>query len=238
MSVRSDAQKLFTGTLVEFYVIDLTALGGSIYRFHPGLNELRTDVVWQGQTYTRFPIEATGFDKRSSGTLPRPTVKVANIGGVLGAEARNWHDFVGAKFTRKRTFMKYLDAVNFSGGNPYADPNQYFPEEIYYVDRKTHEDAIYISFELAAATDLAGVALPARQVIQNCCTHQYRSAECGYTGGPCARKDDTQNIVANVNLLTLAEDDCGKRLNSCKLRFGTYGVLNFGGFPGAGLIRS
>ncbi len=35
-------------------------------------------------------------------------------------------------------------------------------------------------------------------------------------------------------VLTAAEDRCGKRLTSCKLRFGTR-ALPFGGFPSAGL---
>ena len=34
-----------------------------------------------------------------------------------------------------------------------------------------------------------------------------------------------------------ANDRCGKRLASCKLRFGAYAELPFGGFPGVGLIR-
>ncbi|TCS68254.1 hypothetical protein EDC61_1305, partial [Sulfuritortus calidifontis] len=30
---------------------------------------------------------------------------------------------------------------------------------------------------------------------------------------------------------------CGKRLASCKLRFGPYAELPFGGFPAVGLLR-
>jgi phage-related protein len=33
-------------------------------------------------------------------------------------------------------------------------------------------------------------------------------------------------------------DQCGKRLDSCKLRFGEGAVLPYGGFPAAGLVRT
>lgn len=39
-----------------------------------------------------------------------------------------------------------------------------------------------------------------------------------------------------TNSAVYGQDQCGKRLSSCKLRFGT-GALPFGGFPGANLVR-
>jgi lambda family phage minor tail protein L len=72
--------------------------------------------------------------------------------------------------------------------------------------------------------------LPRRQVVQNVCAWRYRSAECGYTGGAVADINDQPTTDP-------ARDQCGKRLASCKLRFGQYAELPFGGFPAAGLIR-
>ena len=40
-----------------------------------------------------------------------------------------------------------------------------------------------------------------------------------------------------MSVSTLAEDVCGKRVASCKLRFGDNGELPFGSFPGAGLTQ-
>jgi lambda family phage minor tail protein L len=34
-----------------------------------------------------------------------------------------------------------------------------------------------------------------------------------------------------------ARDKCGKRLQSCKLRFGANNPISFGGFPAAALVR-
>jgi lambda family phage minor tail protein L len=202
--IESDVQKLAPGAIVDLFELDATALGGSVIRWHNGVNALGNDVVWQGNSYTRFPVEASGFARSGQGTMPRPTMKVANVSGLVGALARELRDLCGAKVTRRRTFVKYLDAVNFPGGvNPQADPNVGFPNEVWFVDRKAAENGIYVEFELSAAFDVQGVKLPRRQCIQNVCVWGYRSAECGYTGGPVADKTDAP--TSNPAL-----DQCGK----------------------------
>lgn len=231
MTIDSDVQKLAPGAMVELFVLDATALGGSITRFHSGLNELAASVVWDGDTYTPFPIDASGFELSGRGTLPRPRVRIANVTGLISALVSELDDLVGATLTRKRTLVKYLDAVNFTGGvNPTADPTQAFPDEIWTVNRKSEENKVFVEFELAAVFDVAGVKLPRRQVVANVCPWVYRGAECGYAGGAVADIND-------VATATLASDQCGKRLASCKLRFGSFSELPYGGFPGAGLVR-
>jgi lambda family phage minor tail protein L len=159
-------------------------------------------------------------------------MRVANITGVVGALCLAYQDLIGAKVTRKRTLLKYLDAENFvSGQNPTADPNVGFPDEVYFVNRKVAENNIYLEFELASAWDVAGVKLPRRQVIQNLCPWKYRGTECGYTGGPKANIYDQSTSDPD-------EDQCGKRLSSCKIRFGANSNLPFGGFPGVGMVRT
>lgn len=52
-----------------------------------------------------------------------------------------------------------------STGNPFGtpDPTAEFPQEIYYIDRKSGETRDVVSWELAAVFDLAGVRVPKRQ---------------------------------------------------------------------------
>jgi len=231
MTLEASLHSLQPGAIVELYELDSTAIGGSITRLHAGTNSLRTAVIWQGNEYTPFPIEASGFEFSGKGTLPRPTVKVANVTGLIGALVRELDDLMGAKFTRKRTLVKFLDAVNFPGGvNPTADPSAHLPDDVYYVDRKVGESKLMVEFELAASFDVAGVMLPRRYVVQNVCPWAYRGADCGYTG---TNYYDTNDVAVG----TLAEDACGKRLVSCKLRFGDAQPLSYGGFPAAGLTK-
>ena len=234
MTIASDIQKLEPGTLIEVFTLDATAQGGEVFHFHSGENTLGNDVVWQGITYTRYAVAAEGFELKAQGTAPRPKIRAANIGGVLGRAISTADDLVGAKVIRKRTFLRYLDAENFEGGNPTADPNAAFSDEIYYVDRKLTENKVMVEWELVSAMDLAGVKLPRRQIIANVCPWKYRGPECNYTGGPVADGADQPTTDPE-------KDNCGHRLSSCNLRFDKTnsgdGILRFGGFPAAGLIR-
>ena len=178
-------------------------------------------MIWAGNSYMAFPIEADGFSYSGSGQLPRPTVKVGNVLGTITALLLSLPSGLeGAKVTRIRTHARYLDAVNFTGNvNPLGtpDPTSEYPREIYYIDRRKSETRDYIEFELAAAFDLAGVRLPKRQVLSSICSWVYRSAECGYSG---------------------ALPTCEKTLADCKAHFGATAELNYGSFPGAGTFSA
>lgn len=231
MTIESDIQKIAPGALVELFVLDPTELGGSVTRFHAGSNALKQPVVWAGDIYQPFPVEASGFEFSGRGTLPQPKIRISNVTGLIGVLVRDADDLIGAKLTRKRTFAKYLDAVNFVGGfNPTADPTAAFPDDIFFVNRKATENKVYIEFDLAAACDVQGVRIPRRVIVQNVCAWRYRGTECGYAGPPVA-------TVMDVPTSDAVLDNCGKRLVSCKFRFGAFGELPTAAFPGVGLIR-
>lgn len=184
-NIASEIQKLEPSAIIELFELDCTDLGGDVFRFHNGTNKLSQDLVWQGNTYTRFPIQVTGFEISGQGQFPRPTVTVSNVLSAITSVLLQYNDLLNAKFTRKRTFLKYLDAVNFPGGvNPTADPDVYLADDIYYVDRKSHEDRDQVQFELASVADLQGVKIPGRVVVQATCPWLYRGADCGYVGIP------------------------------------------------------
>ena len=120
----SELQSINPGAVIELFSIELnTSLHGSnsIYRFHNGANtNANGEVVWAGNSYLRFPIECSGFEFGSSGTLPRPQISVSNIFGTITAiiqdvnTTTHGNDLNGAKFTRIRTLARFLDAVNFA----------------------------------------------------------------------------------------------------------------------------
>lgn len=177
-----------------------------------------------------FPVEVEGFDQNSSGKLPRPTIRASNIGGSLGAFVRSLKDALKSSVTRKRTLARYLDAVNFPKGNPYADPNAGFPDETFFVARKVNENPLMVEMELAVPFDVENIQLPRRQVIAGTCQWRYRGAECSYAGPPV--QDINGNYTADPK-----KDQCRKTLAACKARFGAYGVLPTSAFP-ASLLNS
>ena len=171
----SELQAINPGSIIELFTIELnTALHGSntIYRFHNGANmNANGEVVWAGNSYLRFPIECSGFEFGSTGTLPRPTIAVSNIFGTITTIMQDintttvGNDLNGAKFTRIRTLARFLDAVNFTGNtNPYGtpDPSAEFPQEIYFLDRKVSENRNVVTWEAQSALDLINVKLPGR----------------------------------------------------------------------------
>lgn len=228
MAIAAELQSLSPSAMMELFVLDMTntTSGGYLY-FHAGTNQLSQPVIWQGQVYASWPIQAKGFDITTQGSLPRPKLTVANVGGLISGEVMANDDLVGCKLTRKRTLVMYLDAANFVGGNPNADPNQQLPDELWFIEQKMSETRHVIEFELSSVFDLMGIQLPYRQVIQNSCPWKYRGAECGYTGPYYDRFDQPTT--------SLSADACGKLLSSCKARQAYFSgnILTFGGYPGA-----
>lgn len=226
----NELQILNPDAIIEMFSLDLSVVGGPILYFHSGTNNLSQNLVWQGITYVRFPVEVTGFQASNNGPLPRPNMKVSNYMSGVTSLLLLYSDMVGAKLTRKRTLKKYLDAANFvSSVNPTTDPTSAFADDVFYVDRKINESRHHVEFELCSAIDLAGVQLPRRQIIQNSCSWKYKSSECGYVG--TAYFDYNDQPVSDAS-----KDSCSKRIEACKLRFGVGQALPFGGFPGSGLI--
>jgi len=143
MSVLQDIAKLNAGTLMIFYALDLSGCRGKfgqttkdVYLWCEGVNELGNDVVWSGaipsiaqdtldsngnsysgnypRTFTRYPVQTTGFDRPGDGTIPRPKIAIGNTNGIISSLTRTYNDLLGAKLVRIRTFLKYIDGTNFS----------------------------------------------------------------------------------------------------------------------------
>lgn len=241
--ILADVQKLVPGNLVTLYELDTTALGGVVERYH---NHNDGNIVWQGETYIPWPITAAGFARTGEGQQPMPTLSVGNIGmdnegnritGVVSALCLALDDLLGATLTRKRTLAKYLDAVNFPGGNPGADPNEHLPDEKWIISQKQSETPDAVTFVLSSPMQFDGVQLPRRQIIANMChwllmdppEGGYRGAYCGYTGSAMYTADgDPTNDPAL--------DRCGGRVSDCKLRFGEFQPLSIGAFPSSNRI--
>ena len=175
------------------------------YYFHAGRNRKTTEpsntddilsaysIYYDGHTYLPLPIEASGFEFKGDGGLPRPTIRVANLNSnitqlLLGVnEVTPGNDLNGAQVTRVRTMSRFLDGSNWENGvNPYGSPDNsaiaQMPKEVYYIDRKVTETRDFVEFEMVSSLDLANARAPRRLVMQNLCQWKYRGKECGYTG--------------------------------------------------------
>ena len=231
-------------------------------RYHAGTNGLTEAIKFGSNSYPPVPVEVDGFEFSAKGTLPRPTLKVANVNNAI-TDLITTYNPLGAKVQRIRTFAKFLDTTNFNeqvpfavesdvadalttengdplisqSFNPTADENAKIVET-WYIDRVSSENQQFVEFELAPKIDLVNVNLP-RRTIEEYCPWKYRGDECGYIGDNCFTVDDIQisdqdKIIDNNGNVT--NDICGKNLSSCKKRFRDRTKnLPFGGFYGARL---
>lgn len=188
------------------------------------------NIIWQGQTFEPMALEVSGLEMRSDGKASAPTFSMANnIGGIQNAVSTlclQFGDFAGAKLKVITTLAKYLDAENFSTGNPTASNEA--KEQLWYIEQKTSENANAVTFELSNPIDFEGLKIPVRQ-ISSYCAWEYRSEQCGYTGAAMftERDEPTDNP---------ALDKCSKRTNGCECRFGKGNVLRIGAFPASSLF--
>lgn len=246
-----ELQKLEPTAVIDLFEVRLTQAVNNVDEtlyYHPGTNDLTANIVFNGKTYPAVPVEMTGLETSGKGVIARPTLKVANANGAISSliVQQNYNP-LKAQVVRIRTFKKFLDAVNFSGGNATADPAAK-TEEVWYIDRVADENLAFVEFELTAKLDLTNLELPRRQVTEFC-PWKYRGTECGYIAKRYFQVDDIEiskaemQSLATVNSLTFDQavdkfDVCGKRVSSCRLRFpdneGKNDVsIPFGGFLGS-----
>ncbi|SNU14101.1 phage minor tail protein L [Acinetobacter johnsonii] len=186
------------------------------------------NIIWQGETFEPMALEVSGLEMRSDGKASAPTLSMANnVGGIQGAVSAyclQFGDFAGAKLKVITTLAKYLDAENFSTGNPTANSSEK-REQIWFIEQKTSENAQQVTFELSNPVDFEGLKIPTRQ-ISNYCNWEYRSEECGYIGSAMFTEKDepTDNP---------ALDRCNYRTSGCRCR---ENELHFGGFPASSMV--
>ena len=203
---------------------------GSIGKVFDSGNEKswQRNIIWQGQTFEPMALEVSGLEMRSDGKASAPTLSMANnIGGIQGAVSAyclQFGDFAGAKLKVITTLAKYLDAENFSTGNPTTNPSEK-REQIWFIEQKTSENAQQVTFELSNPVDFEGLKIPTRQ-ISNYCNWEYRSEECGYIGSAMFTEKDEP--TDNPTL-----DRCNYRTSGCRCR---ENELHFGGFPASSMV--
>lgn len=234
--IRTRAQQSSVGELVVLFELNLAPIGDStILRFTSSRLENGNEIVFRGNTYECVDCAAKGFEYSGTGPMPQPSIQVSNVGGFVGALLVDFEDLVGAELTRIRTFSTYL-----AGGPDAAEANYAFVKDVFTVEAKQSHTKVAVEWKLSSVLDQQGRKLPGRQVLRDTCLHQYRFfsggafnysyATCPYTGTSYFDGDDNPTTAAN--------DRCGKRLTSCKLRFGANGPLPTRAFPGASRVRS
>jgi len=164
--------------------------GGSVYN---------KGIVWQGVEYLPIPVETDGFEVNANGQLARPKMRISNKDYFATDLLINNDDLQFAKIIRKRTFIKYLDDVNFDGGNPWgqADASAELSNDTFVVGQKTAENKSFIELELTSPLDLENFEVNNRLIMSRYCSWHYRGNGCNYNGIPVATEEGEKLTIAD-----------------------------------------
>jgi lambda family phage minor tail protein L len=164
--------------------------GGAIYN---------REVTWQGIQYLPIPVETEGFEVNANGQMARPKIRVSNKDYFVTDLLLRYNDLQFSKIVRKRTFIKYLDDVNFDGGNPWgqADATAEVSNDTYVISQKTAENKNFVEFELTSPLDLENFELNNRLIMSRYCFWQYRGLGCRYNGPPVETEEEDRIIMAS-----------------------------------------
>lgn len=243
-SLLARQQSLTPGVEIELFVLDASMLKtldgsafGNTYRFCSSYNVSTGSVSFDGNLYTPIAVEAEGFEVSGKGRLPTPKLRIANTDLWGTTLINSLGDPIGAKVTRFLTFDRYLD------GGVEEDGTAIYLPQIFVIERKVSQTREFIEFELSASMDQAGRMLPKRQILRDNCTHIYRrwdatAEDFDYSKATCPYTDTLSFTNEDQTTDDDSLDSCGKRLNSCKLRFEGQGLpLPTRAFPGVARIR-
>lgn len=163
-----------------FTVYDYDGAGSNLY-----WAEYDVDVVFNGVTYSRFPITFDKVSENSAGTIDQMTVTLSNVSRLIQSYLEDY-DFRGKKVSLKTVWADQLSDVDN------------FIEEILYVDSYT-SDALNVSINLSSKFDVLDVALPARQYSRNYCQFVFKGTECAYAGAvaTCDKTKQTCKTLSN-----------------------------------------
>ena len=105
-----------------------------VLRLHNDFNLFNINrgiIQWKNNYYVPFPIFGEQFDITSNGTIPSPKLKFSSqylddeynsFYKYIRMQINELKDIVGAKVTRRKTFVRYLHPDNFAGKvNPFNE---------------------------------------------------------------------------------------------------------------------
>lgn len=125
------------------------------------------DVTWNGQTWTRFPIEF-GNITQAGKEQPTITLKISNLGGLVESYIQNYNGFTDAILT---LYVVHANLLSIT------DPAY----EVEFKCDFTRYEPQWVSFELTCEHDL-NYRFPPDTYMKDFCPFKFKSVRCGYAG--------------------------------------------------------
>jgi len=143
------------------------------------------DIVYDGVTYSRFPIMHEFVGENTEGRIDQVKVRLSNITRLIQSYLEET-DFRGKKAIIRTVWRDEL-----------SDPDAHL-DEVFYIDNYT-ADEHNVEFTLTSKFDVLGTDLPARRFSRNYCLWKFKSLECGYSGEETACNKTKERCKALAN---------------------------------------
>ncbi|UEM18978.1 hypothetical protein JL100_017995 [Skermanella mucosa] len=152
------AEGLVLGARIELLEVDISSVveGAPTYRFTPNVTSTGDIVRYNGFVWAATALRTSGMLYDGTGGLPRPTLELADVNGILMMEAMKYQDLVGCTVKRWITCEQYLD----------PNPNAAWGPEIFVVNKKIAADGTRIVLELASIVDQRNMVIPKRRMFR------------------------------------------------------------------------
>lgn len=153
---------------IRLYTLeDYDGLGSNLY-----FAQWDIDIVFDGVTYTRFPISSDAISENNRGTVDTVTLKISNVSRLIQSYLEDF-DLRGKKVTIRTVWADQL-----------ADTSAYI-DDVFYIDSYT-ANQMDVQFVLTSKFDVLDIELPLRKYSRNYCQWKFKGVECGYAGAEAA----------------------------------------------------
>lgn len=227
IAIKQSQQQSLDDSLIELFEVTLPS--GTILYLYNGLdydNGIIGENIYfpneVGSTlneYLAFPIEISGIEHQSEGSLNRPQLKMANIPQLAGRGNNSngvedeqtiynvlqtegfftADDLTTSKVVYRTTLLKHT----FKVGDTAQLPTE-FPKSSYYIEKVTQEDNIFVDYELVSPADMEGLTIPARFAVGKYCAWEYQGLLHGRGG--CPVNANSFNLWIDENDRLIATD--------------------------------
>jgi lambda family phage minor tail protein L len=151
-------EQLTGANKIELIDLDLNSIGvNAVLRFFNEQQTNGTAVAYQGNTYTPWPIQTSGFEDSTGLESATPSITTANYGAVTALFVN--YDLRNCEVVRHVIYESDLD------GMPGANPNNYLSRKTWYVSR-TGDNQITAFVALRNALEIRGIEIPRRKMYE------------------------------------------------------------------------
>ena len=159
LTPQQELQTLSSEALIDLYEVDLEPIGMTVIEYFCSSEnpDTKQGASLGGRFYKPWPVIEQGFESTSQGSLPRPSIELANIGSSISTLLLIYKPR-GALVRRRRIYRKHLD----DGRDPRPDA-QFEPQE-YILDRWDRND-FTCTLQLVTELEYLNLEIPSRRII-------------------------------------------------------------------------